>query len=138
MSKQIDLRDDLHRRSAVESLTEPAQAADLATESLRWLNHLLGRFASASEVYAVVASLAYCLEVMPQALEGLTEYLLRQQAAGQLRRDDGGDVLERVTTAGAAAAEAGDVLATAAAALRDAHNALADVAGPIDEPEAHR
>jgi len=138
MPKQIALHDHLHRRLAVEALTEPAQAADLAAESLRWLNHLLGRFGSASEVYDVVASLAYCLEVMPRALEGLTGYLVRQQAAGRLRRDDGGDVLERVATVDVAAADARDVLPTAARALRDAHNALGDVAGPVDELEARR
>ena len=138
MSQRPLLHDHLPRRLAVQTLTEPAQAADLAAESVRWLNHLLGRFGTVSDVYDVVASLASCLEVMPQALEGLTDYLVRQQAAGRLRRDDGGDVLERVATVGAAAGEASDALGTAARALRDAHNALSDVAGPIEEADDGR
>lgn len=132
------LRDHLQRRLAVETLTDRASAADLAADSLRWLNHLLGRFSGASEVYEVVASLAYCLEVMPQALEGVTDYLIHQHTAGRLRRDDGGDVLERVATVGAAAGEAHDALGTAARALRDAHNALRDIASAIEEGDDGR
>jgi hypothetical protein len=122
------------RRVLVQSLTEPSQAAHLAAESLRWLNHLLGRFQAAADVYAVLGSLADCLDRMPQALEGLTAYLVREQAAGRLRREGGGDVQERVAAAGAAAAE-DQAVSNAAAALRRAQSALSDVYGPIPEEE---
>jgi hypothetical protein len=121
------------RRVLVQSLTEPTQAATLAGEALRWLNHLLGRFGAAADCYDVVASLAYCLERMPQALEGVTEYLARQYEAGTLRRDDGGDVLERVAAVEVAAAEARALVSAAARELRRAYNALSDVAGPVAE-----
>jgi hypothetical protein len=128
-----DFADALQRRSLVETLTDPTQAAGLAAESLRWLNHLLGRFHAAADVYDVVASLAYCMEAMPQALQGLTEYLDRQQGAGRLRRDDGADVVERVAAVEVAVEEARRSVWRAARALRDAHNALADVSGPVPE-----
>jgi hypothetical protein len=131
--ERFDLRDSMQRRAAVQRLTEPAQAADLAGESLRWLNHLLGRLSSAADCYTVVASLAYCLERLPQALEGLTEYLGRQESAGRLRRADGGAAMERVALAEVAIEEALVSVAAAAHELRQAHNALADVYGPIRE-----
>jgi hypothetical protein len=129
------LRDWEQRRVLVQSLTEPSQAADLAAESLRWLNHLLGRFQAAADVYTVLGSLVECQARLPQALEGLTAYLVREQAAGRLRREGGGDAQERVAAAGAAAAEAHQAVSNAAAALRRAQSALSDVYGPIPEEE---
>jgi hypothetical protein len=126
------------RRVLVQTLTEPTHAADLAAESLRWLNHLLGRFEAAAEVYEVLSSLASCLERMPQALEGISEYMIRQQAAGALRRDDGGDLMERVGAVGAATAEAHESAWTGARALRRAQSALSDVYGPVSEGDDGR
>jgi hypothetical protein len=50
LRSNADFADALQRRSLVETLTEPTQAAGLAVESLRWLNHLLGRFHAAADV----------------------------------------------------------------------------------------
>ncbi len=108
------LRDWDQRRILVEALEEPKQAADVAGEALRWLNHLAGRFRSAADVYDVVAQLAYCLERIPQALDGLTEYVVRLHAAGRLGRDDGGNVQVRVAALEVAVGDARDAVGVAA------------------------
>jgi hypothetical protein len=127
------LRDWDQRRILIQALEEPKQAAHVAGEGLRWLNHLLGRFRAAADVYDVLAQLAYCLERMPQALEGMTGYVVRQHDAGRLRRDDRGDVLERVAALEVAVKEARDAIGIAARAMRTAHHAMRDVHGPIRE-----
>jgi hypothetical protein len=102
-------------------------------ESVCRLNHLVERLQKVADVHTILGSLAACLECMPQTLEGLTAYLVSQQAAGTLHRSNGGDVLERVSTVGAAMAEAHQGVSDAAAALRSAQIALSDVYGPVSE-----
>ncbi len=123
------------RRALARGLTDPAQAAELAVESVCRLNHLVERLQKVADVHTILGSLAACLECMPQALEGLSAYLVSQQAAGSLRRGDGGDVLERVPAVGAAMAEAHQAVSAAAAALRRAQVGLSDVYGPISEED---
>jgi hypothetical protein len=121
------------RRALARGLTDPAQAAELAVESVCRLNHLVERLQKVADVHTILGSLASCLECMPQTLEGLTAYLVSQQAAGRLRRGDGGNVLERMSTVGAAMAEAHQGVSAAARALRRAQVALSDVYGPVSE-----
>jgi hypothetical protein len=121
------------RRALARGLTDPAQAAELAVESVCRLNHLVERLQEAADVHTVLGSLATCLECMPLALEGLTAYLVSQQAVGRLRRGDGGDVLERVAAVGAATTGAHQAVSAAAGALRKAQVALSDVYGPVGE-----
>jgi len=123
------------RRALARGLTDPAQAADLAVESVCRLNHLVERLQKVADVHTILGSLAACLECMPQTLEGLTAYLVSQQAAGSLRRGDGGDVLERVSAVGAAMAEAHQGVSAAARALRRAQITLSDVYGPVSEED---
>ncbi len=123
------------RRALARGLTDPTAAAELAVESVCRLNHLVERLQKTAEMHTVLGSLATCLESMPQALEGLTAYLVSQQAAGTLRRGDGGDVVERMAAVGAAVFEAHQAVSDAARALRRAQGALSDVYGPIREED---
>ncbi len=123
------------RRALARGLTEPTAAAELAVESVCRLNHLVERLQKVADVHTVLGSLAICLECMPRTLEGLTVCLVSQQAAGTLRRGDGGDVRERVAVVGAAVAEAHQGVSAAAAALRRAQVGLSDVYGPITEED---
>ncbi len=121
------------RRALVQELRDPKAAADVAGEALRWLNHLLGRFESAVDVYSVVGQLAYCEERLPQAVDGMVAFLERQLAVRRLRREDGGDAAESVAAFAAAGAQAKRAVTAAAAALHRAQRAISGVGGVPEE-----
>jgi hypothetical protein len=126
------LQDWDQRRALVQELTEPAHAAGVASEALRWLNHLLGRFESAADVYSVVGQLAYCQERLPQAMDGMVQFLERELAAGRLRHERGGDLDEAVTAFALAAADVQRGVVDAALALQRAQRAISGVGGVVE------
>ena len=133
MADERTLTDPLQRRALVQEVMEPAAAADVAGEGLRWLNHLLVRISAASTVYEIAGRLAYCLERMPQALEGLDDWLRRELEAGTLSDAKSGDVHVRVLTASDELMEARAMVGRAGKALERAQRALSPLYGPIRE-----
>ncbi len=127
------LKDPMRRRALVQELLEPAAAVDVAGEGLRWLNHLLGRIEAASTVYEIAGRLAYCLERMPQALDGLDAWLARELGAGTLGHARGGDVVGATAIASDELMEARALVGQAAQALERAQRALSPLYGPIRE-----
>jgi hypothetical protein len=111
------------------------RAANLAGESLRQVNHSLGTLQHASEVYDLVASLAYVLERMPQALDGMRDWLKREQNRGTLDVERGRDLETSIATVLVAMAGGSDTIEKAAVELRAAHNAMAFVLGPLTAEE---
>jgi len=111
------------------------RAANLAGEGLRQVNHSLGTIKHASEVYDLVASLAYVLERMPQALEAMREWLTREQDRGTLEAERGHDLADSIATTLVAMAGGRDMVTVASANLRAAHNAMAFVLGPLTAEE---
>lgn len=132
-SEQIDLGSWERRRALVQSLTEPIAAASMAAESLRWLNHLLGRVGAACEVYDLVGQLAYCLQRMPQALDSLDNWLRRELEAGRLRHESGSEVSESVLPASATLTEVSLQVTQAGETLGRAQRALSPVYGPVED-----
>ena len=126
------LKDWDQRRSLVQELVEPTDAASVAGEALRWLNHLLGRFHAPAEVYAVVGQLAYCQERLPQAMDGMVAFLVRESAAGRLRHDAGDDIDEAVAGFAIAARDVKRGVMDAARALHEAHRAISGVGGVLE------
>lgn len=126
------LRDWDQRRALVQELVEPADAAGVAGEALRWLNHLLGRFHAAADVYSVVGQLAYCQERLPQAVDGMVEFLERELAAGRLRHEQDGDLDEAVAAFAVAAVEVKRGVMAAARALHGAQRAISGVGGVLE------
>lgn len=137
-SEQIDLRSWERRRSVVQSLTEPIAAASMAAESLRWLNHLLGRVSAACDVYDLVGQLAYCLQRMPQALESLDGWLRRELEAGRLRHENDGEVSESVLPASATLTEVSLQVTQACETLGRVQRALSPLYGPVGDGELAR
>jgi hypothetical protein len=129
------LIDPLQRRALVQEVMEPAAAADVAGEGLRWLNHLLRRIEFASTVYDIAGRLAYCLERMPQALEGLDAWLARELDAGTLRHAHGADVEVEVLKASDNLREARAMVGRAGQALERAQRALSPLYGPVRESD---
>jgi len=113
------------------------RAACLAAESLRQVNHALGTIAGAEDVYDLVASLASCLERMPQATEFMLDWLRRQHEAGLLDLDDdsGEDVALRLEEVRVTLQAAVRSIQMASAHMRAAHNAVARVRGPLTEAQ---
>jgi len=134
-SERRTLADPEQRRELVQELLEPAAAADVAGEGLWWLNHRLGRIEAASTCYEIAGKLGYCLERMPQALEGLEAWLSRELEAGTLRHAHGGDVRERVLTICEELTEARALVLRASLALHRAQSALSPLYGPVGEDD---
>jgi hypothetical protein len=126
------LRDWDQRRVLVEELLEPTDAASVAGEALRWLNHLLGRFHAPGDVYAVVGQLAYCLERLPQAIDGMVAFLVHELDAGCLRHDRRGDVDQAVVGFAIAAQDVKRGVMDAARALHECQRAISGVGGVLE------
>lgn len=79
-------------------------AATAAAEGVRQLNHvtLNGPALSAPEISSVARVLLDLVDRLPQALDQLASHLEKQQAAGQVRMDDGRDPAGPVSTVTAA------------------------------------
>jgi hypothetical protein len=133
--EQIDVGSWEQRRELVQALTEPVQAASMASESLRRLNHLLGRVGAACEVYDLVGQLAYCLARMPQALEGLDIWLRRELEAGRLCHDSGGSVSDAVLPASAELTQVSLLVTQAGEVLRCTQRRLSPLYGPVVDEE---
>ncbi len=127
------LQDSLRRRALVQELLDPLAAIDVAGEGLRWLNHLLGRIDAASTAYGIAGQLAYCLERMPQALEGLDSWLTRELEAGTLGHAHGGRVEEAVQESSAELMRARALVGQASQALERGQRALGPLYGPIPD-----
>jgi hypothetical protein len=126
------LRDWDQRRALVQELTEPTDAAGVAGEALRWLNHLLGRFQAPGDVYSVVGQLAYCQERLPQAIDGMVSFLVLESAAGRLRHERGGDVDAAVVEFAIAAQDVKRGVMDAARALQECQRAISGVGGVLE------
>lgn len=103
-------------------------AADLAAESVRYLNYATGPDASdglpyPATVYAVAGSLSLAAGRLGQLLANLGGYLNRELAAGRLGQDNGADPASAVGAAlhhlSVAAAAAGDLAAALSAVQSD-------------------
>lgn len=121
-----------------ENQATPQRAAHEAAEALRQLNHRLDQIEAASDAYDIVGAVASCLGRMPQAIAGMEGWLIREDRAARLRRDNGGDVGQRLLRLRDYFGFAREYVDHAARQLQRAQGVLADVHGPVppDEGEA--
>lgn len=109
-----------------------AAAADLAAESIRFLNYATGSHRASglefpSTVYEVAAGLDRAAYRMPQLFTQLADWLAAEEAAGRLSTDDGGPVGDVVADARMyliEAAQAAQVLSSYLSALQNCISGL--------------
>jgi hypothetical protein len=108
--------------------------ADLAAETIRYLNYATGSHSPAglvfpSTVYLLAADLSLAASRMPQLFDQLSRWLADQLAAELLGTDSGAPPAEAVTAAQAQLLTAAGHASKLAADLSAAQNALAAVNG---------
>lgn len=109
------------------------RAANLAAEAVRYMIYATPRTLDRrADVYGV-AALATCVGSMPQACDQLAEYLAERLEARRLCLDEGGDVADQVGFALAALETVTERAAELTRALWEAHDAVAHVAGCLEE-----
>lgn len=134
-----DLADFDQRRALVQALEAPVDGTRVAAEGLRWTNHKLGRLAAATDVYELAGEELECLARLPQALQGMRDWLERNlaglrtvKAAEPGTWPEGDDVTQRIMAAradlGRVAEEIEDTLLPT---LRRAQGFLSPVYGPV-------
>jgi hypothetical protein len=109
-------------RAAEEALRQAAHSSDPSGGPVDGIT-------SAADAYTVLGGLGYALELFPQLLAQVGDWLDRQ--GGALRTDDG-DAAERVAAMRAEVGPATEALAVARDRVAAAQAALAPVYGPVD------
>jgi hypothetical protein len=113
---------------------DTAGAADLAAETVRYLNYAAprGGITEPATVAAVAASLAATAWRLPQLMSALAEWLAAEATAGRLADDHRRPPADLTALIRAATSQAGDRAGDLAAALSTVHNLSATLhaAGP--------